>query len=93
MITGEDSFANYSGFDGNPIAVNELKEHINLQHLKVFDSISEVEQYVCGKPVLNKIGIVSKTRAGVTSHRMILDTKASGLKHASHKSQRVLLRV
>ena len=41
--------------------------------------------------MLSKIGIVSKTRAGKTTHRMILDTKASHLKHASVKSQRVLL--
>ena len=28
IVTGEDAFANYSGVDNNPIAVDELPEHI-----------------------------------------------------------------
>ena len=41
--------------------------------------------------ILSKIGIISKMRAGKMKHRMILDTKAAGLKQASRKGQRVIL--
>ena len=36
LQTGEEHFSNTSGVDENPIAVNEISEHIALGHLKVF---------------------------------------------------------
>ena len=91
IVIGEESFRNYSGVDNNPIAVDELKEHVKLGHLKEFTSLEDVRKFVGGEPVLSKIGIVTKTRAGKETHRMILDTKESHLKECSVKSQRVLL--
>jgi hypothetical protein len=40
---------------------------------------------------LNKLGLIVKTRCGVTKHRMILDTKQSRVKRATTQSQRVTL--
>ena len=87
--TGEESFSNYNGVDYNPIAIDELKEHIKLGHLKESNSLKEVEEFVGGSAVFSKIGIVTKVRAGKTTHRMILDTKASFLKECSIGAQRV----
>ena len=44
-----------------------------------------------GEPILNKLGLITKTRNGITKSRMILDTKESWVKHATWKSQRVIL--
>ena len=41
--------------------------------------------------MLNKIGLIIKTRNGVTKARMILDTKESGVKKVASKTQRVTL--
>ena len=88
---GELGFCNYAGVEGNAIAIDEILEHHKLGHLMRFDTIELTEVYVGGEVVLSKIGIVTKSRAGKTSHRMILDTKASNLKGCSIKGQRVLL--
>ena len=42
-------------------------------------------------PVLSKIGVISRTRAGKIKKRVILDTRESFLRWASEKGQRVLL--
>ena len=44
-----------------------------------------------GEPILNKLGLISKIRNGVKKSRMILDTKESWVKHATWKTQRIIL--
>ena len=51
----------------------------------------ELATHVEGKPILNKTGLIIKTRNGVTKTRTILDTKESGVKWITAKTQRVIL--
>ena len=72
-------------------AESEVKGHLMKGHLKAFTSIEGLHNFLGEQPILNKIGLIVKTRNGVTKTRMILDTKVSNLKSCSKKSQRVLL--
>ena len=92
ISTDFESFSNYSGVEGDDVAIQDIKHHISKGHLMAFDSEAELRVFLDGQePVLNKIGIISKERAGIVKKRMILDTKVSGLKKCSAKHQRVLL--
>jgi hypothetical protein len=53
--------------------------------------MNELRQRVGGDPVLSKLGLIVKVRNGKAKPRMILDTKASGIKYVTGKSQRVTL--
>ena len=41
--------------------------------------------------IMSRVGIDTYVRAGKTMHRMILDSKADGIKNASRKGKRVIL--
>ena len=60
-------------------------------HLLAFDTYEQLQEYVGGKPVLRKLGLIVKTRNGITKARMILDTKESGVKWITAKTERVTL--
>jgi hypothetical protein len=78
--------------DEDGTAEKEVAEHLRKQHLKAFGTLDELRLFLNGaEPILNKIGLIIKTRNGVRKVRMILDTKVSGLKSCSLKSQRVIL--
>ena len=85
-----DGFANYGGIEGNPVVVEEIANHLKAGHILAFDTLEELAAFLGENLILSKIGIVTKTRAGKTKHRFILDTKASNIKGGSNKCQRVL---
>ena len=60
-------------------------------HMKNFDSYDDLAAYCEGKPILNKIGLVIKTRNGIIKASMILDAKQSGAKLIIAKAQRATL--
>ncbi len=91
LSTDCDSFCNYSGVEEHAVTEAELTQHIEKGHIASFDSIAALRAFVQGDPVLSKLGLILKTRNGVTKARMILDTKASGIKYVTGKSQRVTL--
>ena len=68
-----------------------MVQHISKGHIASFDTIDDFRKFVKGDPVLSKLGLILKTRNGTTKARMILDTKASGIKYVTGKSQRVIL--
>ena len=55
------------------------------------DSFEELREWLGGEPVLNKLGLILKTRNGKTNARMTLDAKQSKVKEATVKGQRVIL--
>jgi hypothetical protein len=85
------SFVNYSGVEQHEVTEAELMQHIAKGHIAAFNNIDELHRYVKGDPVLSKLGLILKTRNNITKARMILDTKASGIKYVTGKSQRVIL--
>ena len=86
----QQQFKNYLGVDEQAISDSELQAHLEKGHVVVFDTFEELSDSVDGTPILNKIGLVLKTRNGVANARMILDMKQSGVKHATSQAQRVI---
>ena len=86
-----ESFQNYPGVDGDDDAIEDIVEHIAKGHLKAFASVEELRNFLGSEPILNKIGIITKERAGIVKKRMTLDTKVAGTKECSAKHERVLL--
>ena len=68
-----------------------MSQHIEKGHIASYDSMAELRERVAGDPVLSKLGLIVKVRNGKAKARMILDTKASGIKYVTGKSQRVTL--
>ena len=75
MHCDEQSFRNYPGVEDQVITETELQGHLDKGHLAAFDTHQQLQDYLGGKPGLNKIGLIVKTRNGKTKARMILDTK------------------
>ena len=76
------TFRNYPGVEDQAITGEEMDKHIEKGHLVAFDKKEQLTGYVEGTPprtpILNKIGLIVKTRNGITKVRTILDTKQSG---------------
>ena len=72
-----------------------MSKHIEKEHLVAFNTFEQLTGFVEGKPpqtpILNKIGLIAKTRNGITKARTILDTKQSGVKKMTATSERVTL--
>jgi hypothetical protein len=73
------------------ITKTEIQNHLDKGHLAAFNDLDELRKFVKGEPIFNKLGLIIKTRNGVTKPRMIVDTKESWVKHATWKAQRVIL--
>ena len=87
----ERRFKNYPGVEEQDVTDTELSSHLQQGHLAAFDSYAELAAYVGSSPILNKLGLIVKTRNGITKSRMILDTKESGVKTITSQAQRLTL--
>ena len=73
-----ESFSNYPGIYTDEVAIEEFDAHIAAGHLFATYSIDEVREHLGGEePVLNKIGIITKMRAGTIKKRITRDTLLS----------------
>ena len=61
------------GVEEPEITDNELSARPEQGHVTAFDSIGELSD-VDGPPILNKIGLIVKTRNGIKKAHTILDT-------------------
>lgn len=78
--------------DEQAITDSEPAAHLPKGHIRAFDTYSELAAFVdSGEPILNKLGLIVKTRNGITKARVILDTKQSGVKRITSHAQRVTL--
>ena len=60
-----EHFANYPGVEEDDTAEQEIVKHINAGRLAAFNTIEETRKALGGNdPILNKIGIITKERAG-----------------------------
>ena len=91
LATAYDEFQNYVGVEGDEAAEEEISKHLQAGHLRAYNSVRELADALGEDPVLSKIGVISRTRAGKIKKRVILDTWESFLRWASEKGQRVLL--
>ena len=65
-----------------------MPAHRQKGHLEAFDTYEQETKFIWGKPV-SKIRLRAKIRNGTTKARAILDTKESGVKWITAKTQRV----
>ena len=88
----EHKFQNYAGVEEQETTDAELTAHLAKGHIMAFDTYQELCDFVgSANPILNKLGLIAKTRNGITKARMILDTKQSGVKLITSQGQRVTL--
>ena len=91
LYCDEISFKNYPGVEEQDVTEQEMQAHFDKGHLMAFGTYEELAASINGQPVLNKLGLIIKTRNGITKARTILDTKESGVKWITSKTQRVTL--
>ena len=84
-------FKHYTGVEEQDATDKELDSHLKKGRLAAFDSYAELSAYVGSNPIINKLGLIAKTRKGITNARMILDTKQSGVTAVTSQAQRVTL--
>ena len=80
-----DTFQNDPNVEASDVTEAELPSHWEKGHIIGFESYEELSEFVQGKPILSKLGLILKTRNGVTKARLILDAKraASSLQRAN----------
>ena len=71
------TFNNYPGVESHQSTEPEMLNHIEKGHVSAFDSERELADHLGAQPIMSKLGIIEKTRNGITSARTILDTKES----------------
>ena len=87
-----NTFENDPGIDGGQVAIDEIGGHISTCHLYSTTSLPEARKKPGGSDALfNKIGIISKIRAGTMKPRTIHDTKRSRCKAYTAKCRRMFL--
>ena len=87
-VTAEfyDFYKDFGVFEG----YFHYTKYLDKGYLKAFNMEDELASLIGEVPVFNKVGIATKTRNGLTKHRMIPDTDQSGVRDASVKDQRVI---
>eukprot|EP00973_Karenia_brevis_P085174 11823355-Karenia_brevis.AAC.1 len=76
LQTDYDTFANYEGIEADEDVASELQRLTSKGYLRRFDSLRDCQAFFHGeKPILSKIGVIVKNRAGKVKKRIVLDSK------------------
>ena len=59
--------------------------------MRRFTDHAALTSFVGSEVVLSKIGLITRTRAGKTKHRIVVDSKASGVSRAARRHERCVL--
>ena len=81
---------NYEGLEESEEAAAEIAKHANAGRLRVCDSLDKVKEFLGADPVVSKLGLIVKTKAGVTKRRLILDAKESKVSLATAREERIV---
>ena len=85
-------FVNYEGVEESQDAAEELERLVGAGFVHCAQSIQEAREFLNGQdPVLSKIGLIIRTRAGKRKVRMVVDSKQSKVARASKKWQQMHL--
>ena len=85
-------FVNYQGVEQAEEAQQEIKRLIDMGYVHQCNSWREATEYLGGvQPVLSKLGLIVKERAGKKKTRLVIDSKQSMVSKASRKFQRMEL--
>ena len=82
--------ANYEGLEESEEAAAEIAKHATAGRLRVCDSLDKVKEFLGADPVVSKLGLIVKTKAGVTKRRLILDAKESKVSLATASEEGTL---
>ena len=85
------TFQNYPGVEEHVTTETEITGHMKPHHLDAFDSHEALSEYLGATPIYSKLGLIIRIRNGIEKARLILDTKESGIKRITAKTQRVIL--
>lgn len=92
LVADLDSFTNHGRIEDNPDALSIIESYVKRGWLGEFDNESDLSRFVQGKPIYNKFACLSKQRTdGTMKHRLILDSKRSGVTDASAKCYKAVL--
>ena len=91
LCVDEDVFTNYAGVDQDKVAQVEVLDLHRRGLLEVFDSIEEVQNYLGQKPVLSKVGVLTKLVGDKVKKRVIVDSHRSGVSDSTTKPERSVL--
>ena len=81
----------YKGLETNQDVCKQVDEFIGQDFIREFVDYKSAWEFLGERPVLSKMGCVSKLRAGVLKHRLILDTLISGVSKAAARTHAVKL--
>ena len=56
------TFSNYPGVEEQPVTEEEMTKHIDKEHVVAFNTVKQLTGFGEGKPILNKLGLIVKTR-------------------------------
>ena len=91
LLRTDPDHCNYSGVEDDQEVADELDRLHEQQFVRKFDSLESVSKYLKGPPVLSKLGVIRKTRGGITKNRLVVDSKRSRVSSATRKFERTLL--
>ena len=97
LTTDYNTFVNYTGVEENEEAYQALTSYADKGYLRVFDSLSELEQHVGAKPTLSKLGCIVKQKVNhetgtvTTKTRIILDCKRSLVSKVARRTHKSVL--
>ena len=92
LYSDADAFVNYSGVETDPQALAILMDYVKSGRVREFNALAELSEHVQGTPVLSKFACIVKSKLdGSVKHRIIMDSKQSGVTAASAKQYRSVL--
>ena len=91
LFVDEDVFTNYAGVDQDKVAQVEVLDLHRRGLLEAFDSIEEVQNYLGQKPLLSKVGVLTKLVGDKVKKRVIVDSHRSGVSDSTTKAERSVL--
>ena len=69
----DDAFVNYAGIDEDEDVWSEMDKYASKNFVAMFSTLKETVDFLDGEqPVLSRLGLIVKTRAGETKKRTIL---------------------
>ena len=84
-------FTNYAGVDQDEISWNEVIDLQSRGLLEASNSIEEVQNYLGEKPVLSKVGVLTKVIRDKLKKRVIVGSHRSGVSSSTTKPERSVL--
>jgi len=91
LLRTDPDHCNYSGVEDDDEVAEELQRLEAARYVRKFGTLEQATKYLKGAPILSKLGVIRKTRNGVTKNRLVVDSKRSRVSSATSGFERTLL--